>query len=205
MAKIFYEDAYCLGLLYSYIYAGKKMVIKEDLDSFYTTIENNLKDTDAKNIDSRFCSESNNRIYYLAEGKNREIYYVLYPDFDLERAKSLYMGCLSAQEIQASLEDNSLECLGLHVKDGKIQRKENHHIGMISPSSFMSQFIEKLKNGELKIDKCPQVEVEDEINEEFIIQQLESYQKLLNSKFFGDITKEEPEPVKKISFKNIYK
>ena len=45
MAKIFSEDAYCLGLLYSYLFASKKMVLKDDLDLFYDTIEKNLENT----------------------------------------------------------------------------------------------------------------------------------------------------------------
>ena len=45
MAKIFSEDAYCLGLLYSYLFASKKMVLKDDLDtlnSFNLLKDNNI-------------------------------------------------------------------------------------------------------------------------------------------------------------------
>ena len=52
----------------------------------------------------------------------------------------------------------------------------------------MNQFIEKLKSGELKIETCPQVEVDSELTEEYIIKQLESYQKLLESEVIEKAT-----------------
>ncbi len=52
----------------------------------------------------------------------------------------------------------------------------------------MNKFIEKLKNGELKIETCPQVEVDSELTEEYIIKQLESYQKLLESEVIEKAT-----------------
>ena len=44
MAKIYKEDVYCLGLLYSYGYANNSVVLKSDLNKFYEEIENNLKE-----------------------------------------------------------------------------------------------------------------------------------------------------------------
>ena len=44
MAKIYKEDVYCLGLLYSYRYANNSVVLKSDLNKFYQEIENNLKE-----------------------------------------------------------------------------------------------------------------------------------------------------------------
>ena len=44
MAKIYKEDVYCLGLLYSYRYANNSVVLKSDLDKFYEEIENYLKE-----------------------------------------------------------------------------------------------------------------------------------------------------------------
>ena len=43
MSMLYCEDAYGLGLLYAYIHAGKKMVLKEDLDKFHEIIEFNLR------------------------------------------------------------------------------------------------------------------------------------------------------------------
>lgn len=62
----------------------------------------------------------------------------------------------------------------------------------------MNQFIEKLKSGELKIETCPQVEVDSELTEEYIIKQLESYQRLLDSGIIDEASKEEQGPVKKL-------
>lgn len=196
---MFNEDAYCLGLLYSYIYAGKKMMLKSDLDSFYETIENNLKDTEAMDMYGTVWYDNDPSIYYPSEGKNGEVYYVLYPNFDIERAKSKYIGCLSVQVLVASQANNALNCLGLQKIDGNIKRKANINIGMVSAPTFMKKFIEKLKSGEIKIETCPQVETGDELTNEFIVQQLEKYQKILDSGIIDEATKKEQGPVKKLT------
>ena len=197
MAKIFYEDAYCLGLLYSYLYAGKKMVLKDDLDSFYNTVEKNLENTDAMDMYATVWYDDDPCIYYPSEGKNGEVYYVLYPKFDIDRAKTKYIGCLSTAVLVATQEDNALDCLGLQLKDGRICRKEKYNVGIVSSPTFMKNFLEKLKSGELKIETCPQVEVGAELTEEYIIQQLESYQNLLESEILKQALKAEG-PVKKL-------
>lgn len=197
MAKIYSEDAYCLGLLYSYLYAGKKMVLKDDLDAFYNTIEKNLENTDAMDLYATIWHDDDQCIYYLSEGKNGEVYYVLYPDFDINRTKSKYIGCLSTQVLVATQKDNALDCLGLHLKDGHICRKNNHHIGIVNTPTFMNQFIEKLKTGEIRIESCPQVKTGEELTEEFIIQQLESYQKLLDTRIIEDATRKDKGPILK--------
>lgn len=197
MSKIFYEDAYCLGLLYSYLYASKNMVLKDDLDLFYDTIEKNLENTDAIDMYATIWYDNDSSIYYSSEGKNGETYYALYPDFDLERAKSKYIGCLSTDVLVASQKDNALDCLGLQLKNGHICRKEKQNIGIIGASTFMKNFLEKLKSGELKIETCPQIEVKSELTEEYIIEQLESYQRLLDSRLIDEGIKEQEGPVLK--------
>lgn len=76
--------------------------------------------------------------------------------------------------------------------------KKNIQIGIVSAPTFMNQFIEKLKSGELKIETCPQVEVDSELTEEYIIKQLESYQRLLDSGIIDEASEEEQGPVKKL-------
>lgn len=197
MAKIFSEDAYCLGLLYAYIYSGKKMMLLDDLNKFYETIENNLADIDVMDIYATIWYDNQPRIYYSSEGKNGEVYYVLYPDFDLKKAKCKYIGCLSTQTLIASQKDNALDCLGLQKIERTIKRKENNiHVGISNSVNFMNRFIEKLKNGELKIETCPKVETEEEFTEEYIKQQLEAYQRLLDS----DLMKKELAPVKRLNY-----
>ena len=200
MAKIFTEDAYCLGLLYSYLFAGEKMVLKDDLDAFYNTIEKNLENTDAFDLSITAWHDNDSSIYYPSTGKNGEVYYVLYPNFDKDRAKSKYIGCLSTQVLVATQEENALNCLGLQLKDGHICKKSIYQGGSVGSTTFMNQFIEKLKSGELKIEKCPQVETE--FNEEYIIKQLESYQRVLDSGIL-EAAKEEQGPVKKLVPNNL--
>lgn len=198
MAKMFCEDAYCLGLLYAYIYSGKKMVLMDDLKKFHDTIEKNLEESDVMDIYATAWYDNDPSIYYSSEVKNGEVYYVLYSDFDLDRAKSKYIGCISTKVLVASQEENALNCLGLKKVDGNIKRKDNNYTGITGAPNFMKQFLENLKDGKLKIEICPQIETEEELTEEFIIQQLEYYQKLLDSGIIDKLTKEEQEPVKKL-------
>ena len=109
------EDAYCLGLLYAHIYANKKMVLKDDLDKFHEIIEFNLRSMN-KDINDTYATvwyDNDPSIYFVSEGKNSEIYYVLYPDFDLDRAKSKYIGCLSTDVLVASQKENALNSIDL--------------------------------------------------------------------------------------------
>ena len=76
--------------------------------------------------------------------------------------------------------------------------QKKYHIGVVSAPTFMSQFISKLKSGELKIETCPQVEIGSELTQEYIVKQLESYQKLLESGIIDKATKKEQGPVKKL-------
>ena len=66
----------------------------------------------------------------------------------------------------------------------------------------MNQFIERLKSGELKIETCPQAEVCTELNEDFIIKQLEAYQRLLDSEIIKKNSKKEQGPVKRLILNN---
>lgn len=164
------------------------MVLKNDLDEYYKTVEKNLKNTSAMDLYATVWHDDDPCIYYPCVGKNGEVYYVLYPNFDIDRAKSKYIGCLSTEVLVATQEENALNCLGLQLKDGKIFKKNNYHIGIVNAPTFMNQFIKKLKNGELKIETGPQVEVDSELTEEYIIKQLESYQKLLESEVIEKVT-----------------
>lgn len=194
MAKFYYKDAYCLGLLYSYLYAGKTMVLKDDLDAFHKAIEGNLEKADARDIDIFVWFDDEEKIYYPSVGKNNEVYYVLYPDINIEEAKAKYIGCLTIDDLLASQEENALSCLGLQLQNGHICRKDtNIRVGITGGNTFMDNFINKLKSGELKIEKCPQVETDDFLTEEYIIEQLESYQRLLKTPIIQNVLKDESE------------
>lgn len=122
------EDAYCLGLLYAHIYADKKMVLKDDLDKFHKIIEFNLRSMN-KDINDAYATvwyDNDPSIYFVSEGKNSEIYYVLYPDFDLNRAKSKYIGCLSTDVLVASQKENALNSIDLKKENGRIVKKKTN-------------------------------------------------------------------------------
>ena len=205
MARIFDEDAYCLGLLYAYLYSNKKMVLLNDLKKFHEAMERNLEEMGSNSLDmyATVWYDNEPSIYYSSEGKNGEIYYVLYPDFDLMKSKSKYIGCLSTDAIVASQKNNALDCIGLTKVDGSIVRKErNIKIDICKANGFMNQFLENLKSGKLKLESCPQVEIGPELTEEFIMEQLENYQKLLNDGLLNEATKIEQGPVKKLITNN---
>lgn len=92
-------------------------------------------------------------------------------------------------------------CLRLQLEEKHNSKENGNHIGVVSAPTFMNQFIEKLESGEVKIEACPQVEVGTELSENFIIQQLESYQRLLSSEIIEKTTKNERVPVKTYSKK----
>ena len=72
------------------------------------------------------------------------------------------------------------------------------NLGISNSEFFMRNFIEKLKNGELKIEKCSYDAEGEEMTQEFIIHQLENYQKLIDSRIIEESVKEEQGPVKKL-------
>ena len=62
MSMLYSEDVYGLGLLYAYIYAGKKMVLKEDLDKFHEIIEFNLRNMNYNEITPIWYDEEPKRL-----------------------------------------------------------------------------------------------------------------------------------------------
>lgn len=179
MSKIFSEDVYCLGLLYSYLYAGKQMVLKDDLEAFYQVIEKNLENIDVLDLYATTRHDNDQCIFYSSEGKNGEVYYVLNSDFDINKAKVKYIDRLSITILVASQEDSALECLGLQLKNGHICKKEKYNIGIVGGPTYINQLIDKIRSGELKIEDCSKVEVNSDFTKDIIIEHLNDYQKKL--------------------------
>lgn len=148
MARMYYEDAYGLGLLYAYKYGKKKMTLKDDLERFHETIEKNLSEmnSDVHDIYATLRYTDETSIYFLSEGKNGEMYLVLYPDFNYEKAKSLYIGCLSTDILVASQMDNALNCLDLKKEDGKIVRKDSNKPKLLTDNNKTSKDLQKIKH-----------------------------------------------------------
>lgn len=82
----------------------------------------------------------------------------------------------------------------------KIIKRKNIPIENISikTDKFVKQFVEKLNNNEFVKDICPQVETGPELTKEFIIKQLQDYEKLLDTGILDEDTKEQEGPVKKL-------
>jgi len=126
MARMYSEDAYCLGLLYVYQYSNtvQKMVLLDDLKNFHNCIESNLEEKGNKDY-FNLWNDNDEQIYFASSNKNGEIYYILDPMFDYGRAKSLYIGILPVDVLIASQEENALNTLGLEKVNGVIRIKSN--------------------------------------------------------------------------------
>lgn len=126
MARMYSEDAYCLGLLYVYQYSNtvQKMVLLDDLKNFHNCIESNLEEKGNKDY-FNFWNDNDEQIYFASSNKNGEIYYILDPMFDYSRAQSLYIGILPVDVLIASQEKNALNTLGLEKVNGVIRIKSN--------------------------------------------------------------------------------
>lgn len=206
MGRVFKEDIYILGLLNIYTASNGSLltVSYEKLNKYYEVVEQNLEDRNSKANCSKTVIFSEELNYYISSrGIDNELYFTLNNESTVLRTILLRKGLLPIDVLCASMQDNALECLGLQLKEGHICRKEKYHIGIVSSTAFMRQFIDKLKSGKLKIETCPQVEVESGFTKEYIIEQLESYQRLLDSEIIEETTKEKQEPVKKLVSNNI--
>ena len=117
MARVFYKDIYNLGLLYAYMDSNgmQKMVLLDDLKKYYNAVEKNLdemnSDVSENLIYASIWYDNDEPIYFISRNKEDEVYYILKPDFDLERAIGKYMSCLPADVLKASLMENALECI----------------------------------------------------------------------------------------------
>ena len=201
MGRVFKEDMYILGLLNIHTASNGSLttVSYEELNKYYEVVEQNLEDRNSKTNCLKPVIFSEGLNYYISSrGIDNKSYFTLNSESTVLRTILLRQGLLPVDVLCASMQDNALECLGLQIKEGHICRKEKYHIGVVSSPTFMRQFIDKLKSGELKIETCPQVEVEYELTEEYIIEPLESYQRLLDSGIIEETTKEEQGPVKKL-------
>ena len=205
MGRVFKEDIYILGLLNIYTASNGSLltVSYEKLNKYYEVVEQNLEDRNSKANCSKTVIFSEELNYYISSrGIDNELYFTLNSESTVLRTILLRKGLLPIDVLCASMQDNALECLGLQLKEGHICRKEKYHIGIVSSTTFMRQFIDKLKSGELKIETCPQLEVKSKFTREYIVEQLGSYQRLLDSKIIEDTTKEEQGPVKKLVSNN---
>lgn len=195
MASVYSEDAYCLGLLYVYIYSNtmQQMVLINDLKNFHECIEENLKtmNSTTNNIYGDGWHDDEESIYFTSNNKNGETYYILKPTFDLKRAKSLYIGCLPVDILVASQMDNALDCLGLQKTNNEIKVKD------INNKSSIDKFMGKLNDGELKRDICPQTDDGFILTDENIKKKLTEYRELLNSDIMKNILEEDEVPVLK--------
>ncbi len=122
MVGLYAEDVYCLGLLYVYEYSGgiEKMVKLEDLEKFYNEIAQNLKDMGVDSVSPRgYIYPFDESIYFVSHDQDGNVFYILNPGFNKNRARAMYIGCLPAEVIVASQKNNALANLGLIKNEEK--------------------------------------------------------------------------------------
>lgn len=101
-------------------------------------------------------------------------------------------------DLATACSNNSEIQLNVNKPAVQVEQKTNIKIGIIGGNNFMKRFMKKLENGEITIETCPQIESGIELNEEFISQEIEKYQALLESGIIERISNEEQVPVKKL-------
>ena len=93
----------------------QKKVLLDDLKKYYNTVEKNLDEMDSDVSENLIYAsiwyDNDEPIYFISRNKEDEVYYILKPEFDLERAIGKYISCLPADVLKASLMENALECI----------------------------------------------------------------------------------------------
>ena len=114
MARVFYKYIYNLGVIYAYIDSNgmQKMVLLDDLKKYYNTVEKNLDEMDSDVSENLIYAsiwyDNDEPIYFISRNKEDEVYYILKPEFNLERAIGKYISCLTADVLKVSLMENAL-------------------------------------------------------------------------------------------------
>lgn len=168
--KIYWEDAYCLGLLYTYMNTGISMVPYDNLIMYGDIVNKNIEDIEKNNESLPLWTDEEEKIYSVVGDIDGNMYFSLLPDLDLDKAISMHMGCLSSDALVASQMDNALSVLGLQKVDGKIVKKENDKDESID---YIGELIKALKDKRVRIST-----ESEEFSEEKIIDELERYQRL---------------------------
>ena len=107
------------------------MVLLDDLKKFYNTIEKNLGEmnSDIYDMYATIWYDNDDSLYFISSNKNNEVYYILKPGLDLERAKRRYMGLLSSDVIKVSLTENALSCLiSSEKKEKEINNEKKYNL-----------------------------------------------------------------------------
>ena len=129
--EFFSEDAYCIGLLYTYFCskAEKSMALLADLKLFHGEIEKNLENMGSNECDMyrNVWYDEDEPIYFKSYNKDGELYYILKPNFNSAKALDKYINSMSADYLIASRMSNALNCLGIvSFYDNNYENKEIH-------------------------------------------------------------------------------
>lgn len=177
MGKIFHDDAYCMGLLYGYIYGGKRMQTLDDLKKYHMTIEYNLMNKNVLDMYSTLNS-SLPCIYDLEKGKYDEVYLVLKSNIDLTEAVNKYINGFSSDTVKAATMNNSLSKIGLIKIDDNIVPLSTEDKQLKDSNDFINSFVTRLKSGEITIIDTSVV---NKLTKDSLINELENLKETLDN------------------------
>lgn len=122
--KIFKEDTTTIALLYNYLANRDMLLSAEKVDEFDEMVDVNLEEIDSK-ANMVYPVDYSKLIYFTSWDENGNQFYILKPNFDVEKAMADYLYNRSLDITKATQKENSLTSLGLKLEDGQIKPKEN--------------------------------------------------------------------------------
>lgn len=69
--------------------------------------------------------ETDNRLYFTSTDANGDLFAIINPSADLDKARSWHIGCLPVDVIVASQMPNALDVIGLELVDGRFLQKKD--------------------------------------------------------------------------------
>lgn len=124
MGKRTYEsDIIAMALLYRKQYVGTDMLSYDKALEFDAIINENLDNMNSKLSIGPKCDRTS-ELYRLLQDENGNVYAVINPNADLEKAWELHIGCLPIDIIIAAHQENALKTIGLRRMDSWLVKQE---------------------------------------------------------------------------------
>lgn len=157
MNELFKNNIYSLGLLYSYIYGGRKMVRKSDLEGFYNSIMNHLSIYEDEEYNNSYLDTFDTIYYEFNDKFSNSVYCVLKSDCNILEAKNKYIESLSHLVIIAANQKDSLEYLNLTRENARIVENKKRSLKEIY--YFIENLTKDINNDNIKVSSINKEEV----------------------------------------------
>lgn len=125
MSKIiFKEDTITIALLYNFIATRDMILSSEKINEFDEIVDSNLEEMNSK-ANFIYPLDYSKLIYFTSWDEVGNQYFILKPEFDLEKAMTDYIYNRPYDITIATQKENALDSLGLKLENGKIKSKED--------------------------------------------------------------------------------